>query len=57
MFYRIGALGQYLALLALGIGIAIEIHYEADFGFLCITIGSAIFAVATKVKYHEKENK
>jgi len=48
--YIIGVIGQWAAFCALGVGIAIEIHYEADIGFMGITIGSVLFAVATKVK-------
>ena len=31
-------------------GIVIEFIYEADVGFLAITTGSAIFAIATKIE-------
>jgi len=48
--YIIGVIGQWAAFCALGVGIAIEIHYGADIGFVGITIGSVLFAVATKVK-------
>jgi len=48
--YIIGVIGQWAAFCALGVGIAIEIHYGADIGFMGITIGSVLFAVATKVK-------
>jgi len=48
--YIIGVIGQWAAFCALGVGIAIEIDYEADIGFMGITIGSVLFAVATKVK-------
>jgi len=49
-FYIFGVIGQWAAFCALGAGIAIEIHYGADIGFMGITIGSVLFAVATKVK-------
>lgn len=53
--YIIGVIGQWAAFVALGIGIAIEIHYGADIGFMGITIGSVLFAVATKIKVMGKE--
>ena len=53
--YIIGVIGQWAAFCALGIGIAIEIHYGADIGFMGITIGSVLFAVATKIKVGGKE--
>ena len=31
-------------------GITVEVIYQANMGFLCITIGSAIFAVTTKIE-------
>jgi len=55
MLYIIGVIGQWAAFCALGLGIAIEIHYKADIGFMSITIGSVLFAVATKVKVIGKE--
>jgi len=54
-YYIIGVIGQWAAFCALGVGIAIEIHYGADIGFMGITIGSVLFAVATKVKVIGKE--
>ena len=53
--YIIGVIGQWAAFCALGVGIAIEIHYGADIGFMGITIGSVLFAVATKIKVVGKE--
>lgn len=54
-FYIFGVIGQWAAFCALGVGIAIEIHYGADIGFMGITIGSVLFAVATKIKVIGKE--
>lgn len=53
--YVIGVIGQWAAFCALGVGIAVEIHYGADIGFMGITIGSVLFAVATKIKVIGKE--
>ena len=53
--YLIGVIGQWAAFCALGVGIAIEIHYGANIGFMGITIGSVLFAVATKIKVIGKE--
>lgn len=53
--YVIGVIGQWAAFCALGLGIAIEIHYGANIGFVGITIGSVLFAGATKVKVLGKE--
>jgi len=53
--YIFGVIGQWTACIALAAGIAIEIHYRADLGFLSITIGSVLFALATKVKVIGKE--
>jgi hypothetical protein len=53
--YVIGVIGQWAAFCALGVGIAIEISYGADIGFMGITIGSVLFAVATKIKVIGKE--
>jgi len=43
--YIFGVIGQWTACIALAAGIAIEIHYQADIGFLSITIGSVLFAL------------
>jgi len=51
-----GIIGQWLASLLLGTGIAIEIIAQADLGFLAITIGSAIFGIANKIKLLGYEN-
>jgi len=48
-------IGQWAALFALSVGIAIEIRYGAEFGFMAITVGAILFAVATKVKVIGKE--
>ena len=54
-YYILGVIGQWAAFCALGLGIAIEIHYKADLGFMSITCGSILFAVATKIKVVGKE--
>jgi len=51
MFFIImGSIGQWLALIASSGGIIIEIIYEADVGFLCITSGSVLWGLFTKLK-------
>ena len=51
MFFIImGSIGQWAALVATSAGIAIEFIYEADVGFLCITIGSVLWGMFTKIK-------
>ena len=55
VYYILGVIGQWVALCVLGAGIAIEIRYRADIGFMSITIGSLLFAVATKIKVMGKE--
>lgn len=50
----IGSAGQWLAVLIVTAGIAIEIKYEADLGFVLITAGSLILALATKIKYYRR---
>lgn len=54
--FIIGIIGQWIAAVVAGFGIAIEIVYKADLGFLAITIGSVIFGVATKLKVVGKEH-
>ena len=55
IYYILGVIGQWAALCALSVGIVIEIRYRADFGFMSITVGAILFAVATKVKVIGKE--
>jgi len=55
IYYIFGVLGQWAAFCALSAGVIIEISYGADIGFMSITIGSVLFAVATKVKVIGKE--
>ena len=51
MFFIImGSIGQWAALVASIGGILIEISYEADIGFVCITSGSLLWGMFTKVK-------
>ena len=46
----VGILGQYLSMFVLIAGIGIEIHYKADAGFLCLTIGGLLWGVMTKIR-------
>jgi hypothetical protein len=48
--YIIGIGTQIISLCALGVGIGIEIILRAEIGYLLITIGATVFAVATKIK-------
>ncbi len=41
---------QVLCLILVTLGIAIELEYEADLGFLLITLGSILFAISTKIR-------
>jgi hypothetical protein len=49
-YYIFGIATQIIALVMLGVGIGIEIVYRAEIGIILITVGSTIFAVATKIK-------
>jgi len=40
---------QTICVIVVSIGIAVEITYEADFGFMCISIGSLAFGISTKI--------
>ena len=51
---KVGGFGQWLSLIAVVIGIAIEIHYKAHIGFVVVTSGSLGFAVFTKIKYYSR---
>lgn len=51
----IGNLGQWTAMVVVTFGICIELRYKANLGFVLITVGSLIFAVATKVKYYMEQ--
>lgn len=50
----IGIYGQWLAVFMVTAGIGIEVGYGAHIGFVLITAGSLIFALATKIKYHRR---
>lgn len=49
-----GMVGQWLAVFLVGIGIGIEWAYKAHVGFVFITVGSLVLALATKVKYYRR---
>ena len=55
LFYLFGSIMQWISCCVLAVGIGIEIHYEANIGFLAITLGSAIFAAATKTRAAGKD--
>lgn len=46
---------QTLCVVIVSAGIAIEIAYTADIGFLLITIGGLAFAVSTKIDNRVKK--
>lgn len=48
---KIGNFGQWVAAFFLLGGILVEISYRAHAGFILITLGSAMFAIFTKIKY------
>jgi len=50
LFYILGSIGQWAAFVLLFGGIAIEIHYQADIGFIAITGGSILMCLVTKLK-------
>jgi len=41
---------QAICIFLMFTGIVVEYVYEADIGFLAITVGSAIFAITTKIE-------
>ena len=48
----IGIIGQWLACLLVTAGIIVEVAYGAHVGFVFITAGGVVLALATKIKYH-----
>jgi len=48
LLYIIGSIGQWVGMVAVAAGIAIELQLGADIGFVAITIGTVAYAVATK---------
>ena len=55
VWYVLGSIGQWLACVLLAGGIGVEIAYRAHLGVLAITVGSALFALATKLKAGGKD--
>lgn len=47
---------QIICSLLITVGIWIEFIYEADLGFLAITVGSFIFALTTKIELYYLTN-
>lgn len=47
-----GIIGQWLAVFVVTFGIGIEVGYGAHIGFVFITAGSVVLALATKVRYY-----
>ena len=52
MFRIIGEIGQWAAFISCAAGVAIEIRYEADIGFVALTVGSIMWGLMTKIKYY-----
>lgn len=48
----IGIYGQWLSILMVTFGIGVEVAYGAHLGFVLITAGGVILALATKIKYY-----
>jgi len=48
---------QIGCIVAVGMGVGVELVLGADLGFLLITIGSLSFAVATKIHALEEKSK
>lgn len=48
----IGIIGQWLAVFLVTAGIGIEVGYGAHIGFVLITAGGIVLAMATKIKYY-----
>ena len=44
--------GQWLGMCLLLVGVIVEVYTGADVGYMAITIGSAVFAIWTKIKYY-----
>jgi hypothetical protein len=53
--FRIGEIGQWIGMAASVAGLAVEMVYGADLGFVLITAGALAWAVATKVKYYRRK--
>lgn len=43
-----GMMGQWIGVIAIIMGIGLEIKYKAHIGFILVTAGSLVFAIATK---------
>lgn len=52
---HLGSIGQWGAFFLCLTGLYIEIAYGADFGYICITFGSLLLAVFTKIKHERNE--
>lgn len=50
LLFYIGFIGQWVSMLTLLAGIAVEIAYKADLGFIIITGASILFALGTKLR-------
>jgi len=46
----IGIFGQWLGGVLVGIGVGIELSLGADIGYVVITLGSLLYAAATKIR-------
>jgi len=48
---KIGIISQYLSTILVTAGICVEVQLGADIGFVLISIGSLVFAIATKIRH------
>ena len=46
-----GEIIQLAGVLVLGFGCACEVIFQADIFMVCITVGSVIFAIGTKIRH------
>ena len=47
---KIGILGQWIGGVIVGIGIGVEVALGADLGYILISLGSLLYAFATKLR-------
>lgn len=53
--FRIGESGQWVGMAASIAGLALEAATGADIGYVLITCGALVWAIATKVKYYRRK--
>lgn len=50
--FKVGEVGQWAGMLASLSGLVVELTMRADIGYVMLTIGSLVWAAATKIKYY-----